>query len=238
MSDRARGQASESVAQNSDFFARDTYNRHAERLDSHRLIREALTREMEGTDRLLDVGNGGVFEYDPAIAREVVAVDLFLDGTGDYPDNVVACRGDALSLEEEPGSFDVVLEAFLYHHLTGTRAADSVANVRRAISEAARMLKPGGRLVIAESCIPRSLYPVERALFAPLRMLAATPLLGGHPATLQLPVGLLRSLVAERLTLERSERIPLGRWVTQFGRPFPAAMTPVRAHLIVARNPG
>ena len=233
-----RGQASDSVARNSEFFARDTYNRHAERLDSHRLIREALTRELAGTNRLLDVGNGGVFEYDPAVVNEVVAVDLFLDGTGDYPANVTARRGDALALTEEPGAFDVVLEAFLYHHLTGRRPADSIANVRRAISEAARMIVPGGRLVIAESCIPRTLYPLERALYVPLRLLAATRLLGGHPATLQLPIGVLRALVAEQLSVERSEEIPLGRWVTQFGRPFPAALTPVRAHLIVARKPG
>ena len=236
----ARGQASDSVAQNSEFFSRDTYNHHAERLDSHARIRQALSAELAGTGRLLDVGNGGVFEYDPAVAEELVAVDLFLDGSmsDDYPDNVAIRRGDALDLREEEASFDVVLEAFLYHHLTGSRPADSVANTRRAIAEAARMLRPGGRLVIAESCIPRLLYPIERALFRPLRRLAATPLLGGHPATLQLPIGVLLSLVAEQLSVERWVPIPLGRWVTQFGRPFPAALTPVRAHLIVARKAG
>jgi SAM-dependent methyltransferase len=234
-----RGQATDSVEQNSEFFARDTYNHHAERLDSHARIRAALTAELAGTRRLLDVGNGGVFEYDPAVAEEIVASDLFLDESmsDDYPDNVTIRRGDALELDEEPGSFDVVLEAFLYHHLTGDRPEDSVTNVRRAISEAARMLVPGGRLVVAESCIPARLFPLERALFRPLRRLASTRLLGGHPATLQLPIGMLESLIAEQLTLERSAPIPLGRWVTQFGRPFPAALTPVRAHLIVARRP-
>lgn len=235
----ATGQAADSVARNSEFFARDTYNDHAGRLDSHERIRQALTAELAGTGRLLDVGNGGVFEYDPAVAREVVAVDLFLDESmsGDYPDNVTIRRGDALALTEEPESFDVVLEAFLYHHLAGTRPADSIANVRRALGEARRMVVPGGRLVVAESCIPRSLYAVERALFRPLRLLARTPLLGGHPATLQLPLGVLEALIAEQFAVERSAPIPLGRWVTQFGRPFPTALTPVRAHLIVARRP-
>ena len=39
---------------------------------------------------------------------------------------------------------------------------------------------------------------------------------------------------AEQLKIEHTEEIPLGRWVTQFGRRFPTALTPVRAHLIVA----
>lgn len=237
--DPPRRQASDSIAQNSQFFARDVYSRHAEGLDSHEHIRAALTAELRGTGRMLDVGNGGVFEYGLSVAREIVACDLFLDESmsAEHPDNVSIRRGDALALEEDAGSFDVVVEAFLYHHLTGERAADSIANVRLAIAEAARMLAPRGRLVVAESCIPAALYPVERALYGPLRRLAATPLLGGHPATLQLPIGLLTSLIAETLTIERSSRIPLGRWVTQFGRRFPAALTPVRAHLIVARRP-
>jgi SAM-dependent methyltransferase len=236
----APGQASDSVARNRDFFARETYGRHADRLDSHRHIRAALTAELRGSGRVLDVGNGGVFAYDPAVAREIVACDLFLDESAAdrFPENVELRRGDALRLTEEPESFDVVVEAFLYHHLTGRRARDSVPNVRRAIAEAARMIVPGGRLVVAESCIPRSLFALERALYAPLRRLAATPLLGGHPAILQLPVELLESLIGEQLEIVSSERIPLGRWVTQFGRPFPAALTPVRAQLIVARKPG
>lgn len=235
-----RGQAADSVAKNSEFFARDVYANNAERLDSHELIRAAVSSELEGTGRLLDVGNGGVFSYDPSVAEEIVGVDLFLDeaDSDKYAPNVVVRQGDALALTEAEGSFDVVLEAFLYHHLTGRRAADSIDNVRTAVSEAARMLVPGGRLVVAESCIPAWIYPIERLLYQPLRALAATPLLGGHPAPLQLPYDLLRSLVGEQLVIERSGPIPLGRWVTQFGRRFPAALTPVRACMIVARKPG
>ena len=48
-------------------------------LDTYRLIREAITRELAGVGRLLDVGNGGVFEYDTSLVGSIVAVDLFLD---------------------------------------------------------------------------------------------------------------------------------------------------------------
>jgi SAM-dependent methyltransferase len=232
-----QGQADDSVARNRDFFARETYGRNADRLDSHGAIRSILTSELAGSGNVLDVGNGGVFEYDPAVVESVTAVDLFLDEESGAatPPNVVFRTGDALSLTEEPGSFDVVVQAFLYHHLTGVRAADSIENVRKAISEAARVLKPSGRLVVAESCIPSSLYGLEKLLYQPLRALSASRLLGGHPATLQLPVGTLRKLLEEQLLVDRVVPIPLGRWVTQFGRRWPTALTPVRAYMIVAR---
>ena len=231
------GQARDSAAQNAEFFAGDTYARQVDRLDSYEFIRARLNRELEGTKRLLDVGNGGVFEYDTAVAEEIVAVDLFLDEASTQAhENVIFRRGDALVLPESSDSFDVVLEAYLFHHLTGELASDSVENVRTALAEARRVLIPGGRVVIAESCVPMWFYRIERTLFRPLRWVAKTPLLRGHPAVLQLPVQLIENLVAEQFVLERSEQIQLGRWISQFGRNWPTLLTPVTSHLITGRK--
>jgi SAM-dependent methyltransferase len=232
------GQNATSAEQNAEFFARDKHARDAAELDTYQRIREALTREVAGTGRLLDVGNGGVFEYDTTKVREIVAVDLFLDRVPEdqFPENATARKGDALDLEEPDSSYEVVLEALLYHHLVGSRAADSIVNIRTAIAEAERVLQPGGRLVVAESCVPRWFYRVEKVLFRPLVALARTRLLGGHPAVLQLPFALLRELIAERLEIERAYRVPAGRWITQFGRRWPTALTPARAVIVVARK--
>jgi SAM-dependent methyltransferase len=232
------GQDATSAKQNAEFFAGSKHARDVAELDTYRLIREAITRELSGTRRLLDVGNGGVFDYDTTQIEEIIAVDLFLDRMppSQFPSNVTPRNGDALALDEPSGTYDVVLEALLYHHLVGTRARDSIANVRITISEAARVLRPGGRLVVAESCVPRWFYGVEKALFRPLVALASTPLLGGHPAVLQLPFGLLQELVSERLQIERAYRVPRGRWTTQFGRRWPTMLTPAYAVLIVARK--
>ena len=54
---------------------------------------------------------------------------------------------------------------------------------------------------------------------------------------LQLPFDLLRDLVAERFEIEKAERIPMGRWLTQFGRRWPTALTPARAVIVVGRKP-
>jgi SAM-dependent methyltransferase len=233
------GQDARSAEQNAEFFARDKHGRDAAELDTYRLIGASITSEVAGAARLLDVGNGGVFEYDTTQVGEIVAVDLFLDQlpAAHFPSNVTARRGDALALAEPDSSYELVLEALLFHHLVGSRPDDSIANIRRAIAEAARVLRPGGRLVVAESCVPRWFYRFERLMFRPLGALAKTPLLGGHPAVLQLPFDLLLELIGEHFEIQRAERVPLGRWTTQFGRRWPTALTPARAVLIAARKP-
>jgi SAM-dependent methyltransferase len=231
-------QAPDAAAQNAEFFAGDKHGRDAAALDTFKRIREAIESEVAGATLMLDVGNGGVFEYDTRLVEQIVAVDLFLDRlpASRFPRNVTPRRGDALALHEADGSFDTVLEALLFHHLVGVRPDDLVANIRRAIAEAARVLKPEGRLIVAESCVPRWFYRFERVLYRPLVAIARTPLLGGHPATMQLPFDTLVGLVAERLEVERAYRIPAGRWITQFGRRWPTILTPARAHMVVGRK--
>jgi hypothetical protein len=104
-----------SVEQNAEFFARDKHGRDAAELYTYRNIREALTREVAGTKLLLDVGNGGVFEYDTTQVERIAAVDLFLDRlpASHFPPNVTARRGDALALDEPDDSYEMVLEALL-----------------------------------------------------------------------------------------------------------------------------
>jgi SAM-dependent methyltransferase len=232
-------QDAKSVEQNVEFFARDKHRRDVAELDTYHRIRDAITREVAGTGLLLDVGNGGVFEYDTTQVEKIIAVDLFLDRSpaSQFPPNVTARRGDALALDEPDEAYEVVLEALLYHHLVGSRPGDSIVNIRTAIAEAHRVLRPGGRLVIAEPCVPRWFYGLERLMFRPLTLIAGTRLLGGHPAVIQLPFDLLQELVAERLAIERAYRIPMGRWLTQFGVRWPTALTPSRAVMVVARKP-
>jgi SAM-dependent methyltransferase len=236
MTQTGSGQSAASAEQNKEFFARDTYGRHTATLDGYRNIRRAITGELTGTQSLLDVGNGGVFEYDTSVVGSIVAVDLFIGERPEssFPANVTARTGDALALEEPADRYDAVLHAFVYHHLVGERADDTIENARRAVAEAERVIEPGGRLIVAESCVPRWFYRVERIAYRPLKALARTPLLGGHPATFQLTHEMLLDVIAERFEIQRAYRIPLGRWITQFGRRWPTALTPVRAYMVVA----
>lgn len=179
-----------------------------------------------------------MFEYDTTVVGSIVAVDLFLDQLPEshFPSNVDPRRGDALALDLPEESFDAVLHAFLYHHLVGRRPAEMIANTRRALDEAHRVLKPGGKLIVAESCVQGWFYPLELLLFRPLTLLEKTPLLGGHPATFQLTRDRLRRQVEERFAVERDYPIETGRWISQFGRRWPTALTPARQFILVGQK--
>lgn len=223
-------QSQSSVDANRRWFADNSgYAEDIAELDTYRTIREAIDAEVDGVGRLLDIGNGGVFDYDTDRVREIVAVDLFLDEAipEGAPANVTFRRGDALDLDEPDGAYDAVLVALVLHHLVGERPGQLVPNLRRAIAEAHRVLKPGGRLIVVESCVPRWFHGVETAMFVPLTVLARTPLLD-HPATMQLPARRIGALMAERFTPVAGRELPVGRWILQFGRRWPTALTPAR----------
>lgn len=233
------GQATTAVARNKEFFAGERWSRQIAEIDSYKLIRNVISEELAGTRQLLDVGNGGVFDYETELVGSITAVDLFLSEipVDRFPENVVAREGDALSLDEPDEAYDAVLHSYLYHHLVGEAASAIVGNIRKAISEAERVLVPGGKLIVAEGCVPRWFYGFERLAFPSVAALSKTRLLGGHPATILLPFEDVVALVGERLNVERAERLPIGRWISHFGRRWPNALTPVRQHMIVARKP-
>jgi SAM-dependent methyltransferase len=219
----------------------EAYKAAYARLDSYSAIHSSVSAAVAGIDRLLDIGSGGIFDYDTSTVREITAVDLFIGQiepglmAGLFPANVVAKTGDALDLPEPAASFDGALMVMLIHHLVGADVAQCLANTRQALAEAWRVLKPGGRLVIAESCVPAWFYAVERLVFrAAAKLIVATI---EHPPTLQYPPALIVALLRELTPEVECRPIPLGRWIIQLGITWPTALTPARAYLFTAIKP-
>ena len=233
-------QTDASVAKNISFFQGNlqAYNTNVQELDTYAAIRASINQSLPGISRLLDIGNGGVFDYDIGLVHSIVALDLFLDDLpASYvcPTNVTLKTGSALSVPESDESFEGVLVVMLIHHLTGKTVGESLDNVRCAVREAFRVLRPGGKLVIIESCVPQWFYLFERGVFRPASFLINALL--QHPATLQYPVSLLAQIIQEHSSKVEVVPIPKGRWVLQYGFKFPAALTPVTPYKLVAYKP-
>lgn len=231
------GSQSEASREKNIAFFRDhrlAYDKGVQDLDTYVTIRRSLDEALRGLGRMLDVGNGGVFDYDTSLVREIVALDLFLDEVPGlaFPANVIPRSGSALEIPEPDGSFDAVLLAMLIHHLVGRTARESLENVRQAVREAFRVLRPGGRLVILESCVPRWFYQFELAVF-PVAVSLVNAILS-HPATLQYPISMLGEIVRIHSSEVSVTRIPKGRWVLQYGFKFPSVLTPVCPYRLVA----
>jgi SAM-dependent methyltransferase len=229
------GQDAASIAKNAGYF--DTNERYAGRvgaLDTYRKIRDAIDPEIAGARRLLDVGNGGVFDYNTDLAEEIVGVDLFLErAPAPSAGNIVLRHGDALALDEPSEAYDRVLEISVFHHLIGSNVDSTLANIRQAVNEAYRVLEPSGRIVVMESCVSKRAFAVERLLFGALRHVARTPLMS-HPATLQFPPEMIADAIADRFDNVEVTPIPVGRWIIQFGLRWPTSLTPARPYLFTA----
>jgi SAM-dependent methyltransferase len=228
------------AGKNSSFFGENlaTYARNVQDLDTYARIRESIDAVIAGIDTLLDIGNGGVFDYDTSSVRKIVALDLFLDDLPDSwvcPPNVTLKMGSALEIPAEDESFDAALIVMLLHHLVGHSVGQCLSNIAQAVSEAYRVLRPGGKLIIVESCVPRWFYGFERLVF-PVAVSIINALMK-HPATIQYPPEVIAALIQEK-TGCRPEvlEIPKGRWVLQYGFKVPSVLTPVQPFRFVVEK--
>jgi ubiquinone/menaquinone biosynthesis C-methylase UbiE len=107
-----------------------------------------------GDERALDVGTGTgplAFVLAPLV-REVVGVDLVpellahaREYAGDRYPNVQFVEGDVAHLDVESGSFDLVCERAVLHH---------VPRPELVLAEMTRATRPGGRLLVIDQLAP------------------------------------------------------------------------------------
>lgn len=225
-------QSTTSIEKNIGFFDRnEAYQWAQERFEIYRLIRLSVTHELRGVQSLLDIGNGGFFNYPVETIPEVIACDLMLNDGHPLP-NVRFKRGSILELPFEDAQFDCVLAQNVLHHVTGDTPPLNETNMHRALAECSRVLKPEGKLVLIESTVPAWFYYlIEYPAYALLARLWRFR----HPLTFQYTRRqIAEALEAWRMHVEEQLIIPRGNWVIQFGVVVPTLLTPVQAMKFVA----
>ncbi|MBI1915722.1 MAG: class I SAM-dependent methyltransferase [Planctomycetes bacterium] len=206
-----------------------------QRLECYQHIKRIVQRELRGVGDLLDVGNGGFFNYDTSLVGHVTAVDLFLrDGPGPMPNSTFR-QGSFLELPFADASFDCVLQQNVFHHVTGRTVRANHHNMRQCLGEMFRCLRPGGKAVILESTVGPFFYLFECVAYRPVLFLKRR----GHPVTFQFtPRQILRAAESFGFVLEEFTFVPRGWFLNQLGYIWPSILTPAKPIKLVLRRPG
>lgn len=215
----------------------DNNNNYSEYVnDMLKSSHDYISRELDRADHLLDIGNGGVFNYDTDRVKKITALDLFLTKLKNCnKNNIEFIDGDALNLPFDNDKFESCLLNMVIHHLIGASVNENFINMRKAISEAYRVLIPGGKLIIVESVVPLWFNIIEKIVYRQSSRIIRKFLT--HPPTFQYTLDCITQAVSDEFkTKPKIESIPLGKYVMQFGFKVPTFLTPVREVIIVAKK--
>lgn len=235
------GQTESSRKGNVDFFLGEyeVYREKVGSIDSYAQISHAINEQLaKGVTTLLDIGNGGVFDYDTKLVKEITGLDLFLEDLPKeikLPYNVRMVQGSALDIPKDLLNYDAVIMVMLLHHLVGPTVDECFKNLSNALFEANKSLASGGKIIIVESCVPQWFFDFECLVYKPASRFIERFM--RHPATLQYTKSqIVGALGGAGFMKIESFEIPKGKYVLQYGVKFPTWLTPVYPVIFTAEK--
>jgi len=202
----------------------------------HQRIRAEIEPFLKG--KVLDIGSAGIGQYRNDQIQTLFSLDKVFEflRNSRNPDTL-NINGDVMALPFKANCFDCIIIQHVIHHLTGIHYQKNLSNVQKAISESARVLRPGGKIFIVDSMVPPLLEKLEQLHYLvtyQLLKLMRKPMI-----FLFSPQRLLAILSQNNLGLEKVINIDWGKMkeASQALFPwlrFPLRYTPVHCTLISA----
>ena len=126
--------------------------------------------------RVADVGNGGVFVFDPGLTKKTTCLDIAESMLAQIQDDrVEKIVTDARSMDGiADESVDAIVFNFSLHHINGSNVRESLQTLEDVISASNRKLVRGGKLIIGETVFNRLMFTLQSLLFPVTKLILAT----------------------------------------------------------------
>ena len=210
------------------------YRENVNTIDTYENIRKEVSDILIGTDKLLDIGHGGVFDYRTNEVNKIVGLDLEFMNNSSLPENIRLVKGSVLKIPSQLVSFDKVFINMLLHHLCGKNVRENYENLDKCFVEIKKTLKKGGEIIIVESCVPFWFNIFEKVVYKIAYQIILK--FFNHPPVFQFTINQIKnSLIKNGFKLEKYNIIKQGKYILQFGYKFPTFLTPVKTVIFRAK---
>ena len=141
------------------------YQKNIYSIDTYKNIYFEISKILKGTNKLLDIGHGGTFDYNTKKINKIIGLDLSYMRPKKLPKNIKLIKGSVLNIPKYVYSFDKVLMNMLLHHLTGKNVSQNFKYLNKSIEQSKKTLNKKGELIIVESCVPLWFNLIEKIIY-------------------------------------------------------------------------
>tara|TARA_B100001250_G_scaffold410738_1_gene437789 strand:- start:921 stop:1649 length:729 start_codon:yes stop_codon:yes gene_type:complete len=220
---------------NISFFNKNNkYQKNIFTIDTYKNIYLEISKILSGTNKLLDIGHGGTFDYNTKKINKIIGLDLSYMNYNKLPKNIRLVKGSVLKIPNYLNSFDKVLMNMLLHHLTGKNVSQNFENLNKSIKQSKKTLNNRGKLIIVESCVPHWFNLIEKIFYKFASVIILKFL--NHPPVFQYTIDQILDVLKKRGFKKINYKIiKQGKFILQFGYKFPTFLTPVKTVIFIAR---